>query len=155
MVRAAMTRNVQVVGRRVVNDMNVGMCGQRFITPVRLWNPQRIRLLSGGCLCTGRHRHHINKAEPANRIHVVSADESGPHEAHPNPTHVLRQACRSFVPLFTSSTASLALIRTRDTPHRHLFVCQLQHFSNVRVPSPQAWSPRISAPVLIEIRDAS
>ncbi len=81
-------RNMQMVRRRVVDNVNVGVRRERFITAVRLRNPQRIGLFSRRRFCTRRHRHDIHKAQAADGVDVMRTDKPWADQSHPETTHM-------------------------------------------------------------------
>ena len=74
--------HVQVIRRRVVHDVDVGVGDERLVAPVRLRHAERIGLLPGGRLAARGNRDDLDKAEAADRVDVMGADETRAHEAH-------------------------------------------------------------------------
>ena len=76
--------NVQVVRRGVVDDVHVGIGGQRFVAAVRLRNAERVGLRARRRIGAGRHRDDIDEAETPHGIDVMRPDEPRADEAHPD-----------------------------------------------------------------------
>ena len=134
--------NVQVVGRRVVHDVHVGIGSQRLVAAVRLWDAQRVGLRAGRAIGARRHRDDIDEPETPHRIDVVRPDKSRADEAHPDPAHgatrappactrgpssLRRRACRrpctrtrgrpTIGHLFCFSSCSTSFIGASPSPH--------------------------------------
>ena len=86
-IAAALTGVVQVVRRRVVHDLDVGIVEQRLVAAVRLARAERLRLLLGRRLAAPGDRDDVDEAEPPDRIDVMRPDEAGADETHPDPFH--------------------------------------------------------------------
>ena len=75
---------VQVVGRRVVHDVDVGIVEQRLVAAVRLACAERLGLALRRRLAAARHGDDVDVPEASNRFHMVRPDEPGAHDAHPD-----------------------------------------------------------------------
>ena len=75
-------RTVQRVGRRDMDDVNVGIRRERFEAAVGLGHAERAPLLRRGGFAAGGHRDDVGEPEPAHRIDVMSADESRADQPH-------------------------------------------------------------------------
>ena len=62
--RRGVDRIVQVVRRRVVHDLDVGIVEQRLVAAVRLARAERVRLLLRRRLAAARDRHDVHIPEP-------------------------------------------------------------------------------------------
>ena len=85
--RGRVDRIVQVVRRRVVDDLDGGIVEQRFVAAVALRHAQGLGLGLCGCIAAAGDRHDVDKTEPAHRVDVMRADESGADDTHPDPFH--------------------------------------------------------------------
>ena len=92
--RRRIDRIVQIVGRGVVNDLDLGVVQQRFITAVRLARAERLRLGFGRGLAAAGHRHHVHEPEPPDRVHVVGSDEARSHDPHADSLHTCLRSAR-------------------------------------------------------------
>ena len=80
--RRGVDREVQVVGRRVVHDLNVGIVEQRLVAAVGLRHAERLRLLLRRRLAAARNRDDVHEPETPHGVEMMRADESGPDESH-------------------------------------------------------------------------
>ena len=83
-------RHVQVVRRRVVNHVDVGIGDQRLVAAVRLRDPERVGLSPRGLLGAGRDRDDVNESQATHRVDVVHPDKARADQTHAN-------ACRHSV----------------------------------------------------------
>ena len=60
--RRSVDRIVQVVRRRIVDDLHVGIVEQRLVAAVRLARAERVRLLLGRRLAAARDRDDVHVA---------------------------------------------------------------------------------------------
>ena len=80
-------RDVQVIRRRVVDDVDVGIGGQRLVAAVGLGHAERVGFSTRRRLGRSGDGDDIDEAQPADRVDVVSADEARADQAHSNARH--------------------------------------------------------------------
>ena len=80
-------RHVQVVGRRVVDDVHVRIRGEGLVAGVRLGHTEGVGLRACRAIRARCDGHDIDEPEPPHRVDVVRSDEPGAHKAHPDPAH--------------------------------------------------------------------
>ena len=85
--RRGVDRIVQVVRRRVVDDVNIRIVEQGFVAAVGLGGAERVRFLLRRFLAAAGHRHDVDEPQTPDGIDVVGTDESGAHDAHSNTFH--------------------------------------------------------------------
>jgi hypothetical protein len=78
---------VQVVRRRVVNDLNVRIGDERVERPVRFGRAECGGL--GSCLGLARSRHgdNIHEAKSPDSVHMMRTHEARAHNSHSNAFH--------------------------------------------------------------------
>ena len=86
--RGGVDRVVQVVRRRVVDDLDVGIVQQRLVAPVGLARAERFRLFLRRRLAAARDRHDVDVAETPHGVDVMRSDEARPDDSHTDPFHV-------------------------------------------------------------------
>ena len=80
-------RAVQVVGRRDVDDVDVGVGDEGLVGGICLWYIERVGRRTCGCLAAGRDRHDVDEAETTDGVEVVPAGETGADQAHADAAH--------------------------------------------------------------------
>jgi hypothetical protein len=75
---------MQVVGRRIVHDLDVGVGNQRLRTAVGLRHVQLVGLLARRRLAARRNGYDIHVPEAPHGVQVMRADEASPDESHPD-----------------------------------------------------------------------
>ena len=83
-------RDVEVVGRGVVNNMHVGIGRESLIAAVRARDAERISLRAGRAIGARGHCNHVHESQTPHRVDVMRPDKSRPHQAHPDATHATR-----------------------------------------------------------------
>ena len=100
-------RHVQVVRRRVVHDVDVGIGDQRLVAAVRLRHAERVGLPARRRVAARRDRDHVDEAESAHGVDVVGADEARADQAHADACHQLvglqASACFAYSKHFFTS----------------------------------------------------
>jgi hypothetical protein len=79
--------HMQVIRRRVVDDVDVGIGDQRLVAAVGLGHAERVGFPPRRRLGRSGDGDDIDEAEPADRVDVVSADEARADQAHSNARH--------------------------------------------------------------------
>src|SRR5204863_7788883 len=74
--------HVQMIRRRVVDDVDVRIGHEVFVAAVRLWDAECVRLGARRRLAAGDHRDNVDESETADRVDVMGTDEAGADEAH-------------------------------------------------------------------------
>ena len=85
--RRGVDRVVQVVRRRVVDDLDVRIVQQRLVAPVGLRNAERFGLGRRRSLVAARDADDVDEPQPPDRVDVMRADEARPDNPHPDPFH--------------------------------------------------------------------
>ena len=85
--RRGVDRVVEVVRRRVVHDLDLGIGEQRLVAAIGPARPERLRLLVRRRLAAARDGDHVHVPETPDGIHVMRAHEPRTDNPHPYPFH--------------------------------------------------------------------
>src|SRR6185436_13352665 len=98
-------RRVEVIRRRIVDDVDIWIARERFVAGIGFRYAEGIGLAARRLLGAAGDGDDIDKAEPPHRIDVMRTDKTRADEAHSDPASPHASACLAYAKqVFTSST---------------------------------------------------